>query len=76
MNIIGHHIAIGSEDGRMKLYTSHWDPVFEIRIVAVRLTKLTFVGCKLVLCYTVIRGKKLHQIKFNLQYNRFVVIVI
>lgn len=42
--VSSHHIAVGSEDGRMKLYTSHWDPVFEIRIVAVRLTKLTFVG--------------------------------
>ncbi|KAL1489896.1 hypothetical protein ABEB36_013823 [Hypothenemus hampei] len=38
------HIAVGNEDGRLKLYTSHWEPVFEHRVVAVKLTKLTFIG--------------------------------
>ncbi|KAF7280310.1 uncharacterized protein LOC143205047 isoform X2 [Rhynchophorus ferrugineus] len=43
--VSSHHIAIGSEDGRLKIFTQHWRPFFEHRIVAVKITNLTFIGC-------------------------------
>ncbi|XP_050303890.1 uncharacterized protein LOC126741512 [Anthonomus grandis grandis] len=42
--VSSHHIAIGSEDGRVKLFTRNWNPVFEHRVVAVKLTKISFIG--------------------------------
>lgn len=42
--VSSHHIAVGSEDGRLRIFTRHWQLVFEHRIVAVKLTKLNFIG--------------------------------
>ncbi|XP_066246993.1 uncharacterized protein [Euwallacea similis] len=66
------HIAVGSEDGRLKLYTSHWHPVFEHRVMAVKLTKLTFIGyhdyddvINLDICIVVAFHKGISIVSFN-----------
>ncbi|XP_060531778.1 uncharacterized protein LOC132705297 [Cylas formicarius] len=41
--VSNNHIAIGSEDGRVRLFTKHWKPLYENRVVALKLTKLTFL---------------------------------
>ncbi|CAG9771530.1 unnamed protein product [Ceutorhynchus assimilis] len=38
------HIAVGSEDGRVALFTKHWQLLFDYRIVSVKLTNITFIG--------------------------------
>ncbi|XP_019762093.2 uncharacterized protein LOC109539024 [Dendroctonus ponderosae] len=38
------YIAVGSEDGRLKVYTCNKELLFVHRIVAVKLSKLTFIG--------------------------------
>lgn len=77
----GHHVAVGSEDGRLKIFTKHWQPFFEHRIVAVKLTKLTFIGyndyCSddlndLNMCLVVAFPKGLSIIAFKgIQYYQF-----
>ncbi|XP_030757437.1 uncharacterized protein LOC115883240 [Sitophilus oryzae] len=66
------HIAVGSEDGRLRIFTKHWAPVFEHRIVAVKLTKLTFIDYNdyndinnLDLCLVVAYPKGISIVAFN-----------
>ncbi|KAJ8982982.1 hypothetical protein NQ317_001422, partial [Molorchus minor] len=37
-------IAVGTQDGRLRLYTSNWKPVYDTRLLAVKITSLTFMS--------------------------------
>lgn len=39
----GEFIAVGSEDGRIRLFTRNWAPVYNARHLAVSVNSLTFI---------------------------------
>ncbi|XP_072393161.1 uncharacterized protein [Diabrotica undecimpunctata] len=43
MAVSRHFIAVGSQDGRLRIFTSQWKTVFAARLLAVKINSLTFI---------------------------------
>ncbi|KAJ8940219.1 hypothetical protein NQ314_010781 [Rhamnusium bicolor] len=68
--VSGDIIAVGSQDGRLRIFTSQWKMLYAARILAVKITSLTFINSEagdngLDLCLVVSYNKGLHIFCFD-----------
>lgn len=44
--VSNNFIAVGSHDGRLRIYTSQWKKIYITRILAVKINSMTFIESK------------------------------
>ncbi|KAJ8933418.1 hypothetical protein NQ318_023290 [Aromia moschata] len=70
MAVSGNLIAVGSQEGRLRIFTTNWKTLFCARILAVKITSLTFItgefnGSDLDLCLVISYNKGLDIFCFD-----------
>ena len=61
---VGRYIAVGSEDGRLRLFNDRWECLYTCRYVGGRITAITFMqGQFLYVCNFPVSNQKLQMIK-------------
>lgn len=54
--VSGNYIAVGSQDGRLRIFSNEWKLLYAARILAVKISSLTFMESKFVAYYHTINS--------------------
>ncbi|CAH0560680.1 unnamed protein product [Brassicogethes aeneus] len=77
MAVCGNHVALGSEDGRLKIYKTTWAMVHSSRRLAVKIKSLAFIDCgtkeKEILCILISHATGLLVSEINSFNNEIVI---